>query len=113
MKTDKIFQNHSDINCFLDYKINDNQYYGVSSSYSSTIALYDQIQNKHLFTFKGDKYQINWIILSSQNNIISCGSGCYIKIWPLIDYNKIIELNKILIKDNTINLSPNKFIIFI
>ena len=106
LKTDKLFQNHSDVNCFLDYKINDNQYYGVSSSYSSNIALYDLIQNKHLFTFKGDKYQINCITLSSQNNIISCGNEYCIKIWPLIDYDKIIELNKILIKDNTINLSP-------
>ena len=106
LKIDKIFHNHFNINCFLDYKLNDNQYYGVSSSYSSTIAIYDLIKNKHLFTFQGGQENINWITLSSQNNIISSGNGYYIKIWPLIDYDKIIELNKILIKDNTINLSP-------
>ena len=106
LKIDKIFHNHFNINCFLDYKLNDNQYYGVSSSYSSTIAIYDLIKNKHLFTFQGGQENINWITLSSQNNIISCGNGCYIKIWPLIDHDRIIELNKILIKDNTVNLSP-------
>ena len=106
IKNEKIFYNHKGVNCFLDYKINNNQYYGVSSSYDSSIDLFDLTKNKHLFTFQGDKIRINWITLSSNNNIISCGNDYFIKIWPLIDNNKIIEFNKFISKEKEINLSP-------
>lgn len=104
MKTVKIFYNHlRGVNCFIDYKIN-KEYYGVSSSYDSTIALYDLIENKHLFTFCGDKDQIKWITLSFKKNIISCGNDKYIKIWPIINNEKILELNNVLSNGKKINL---------
>lgn len=106
MKTVQRFNNHSrGVNCFIDYKIN-NEYYGVSSSYDSNIAFYDLNKNKHLFTFCADKNLVNWIIISFENNVISCGNDYYIKIWPLINSYKIMELNNYLENGRQINLSP-------
>ena len=106
LKTVNRFYNHlKGVNCFLDYKINNN-YYGVSSSFDSNIAYYDLNTNKHLFTFKADLYEVNWISISSLNNIISCGRDFFIKIWPLIDCHKIKEINNILTNGKQIELTP-------
>ena len=106
MKTIKSFYNHlKGVNCFLDYKYG-NEYYGVSSSYDSNIAIYELIENKHLFSFNGDREQVNWITISSEKNIISCGNDCTIKIWPLINSTILKTLNNILINGKQIVLHP-------
>ena len=54
MKTVQRFYNHlRGVNCFLDYKIN-NEYYGISSSFDSNLAFYDLKENKHLFAFSAE-----------------------------------------------------------
>ena len=104
MKTVQRFYNHlRGVNCFLDYKIN-NEYYGISSSFDSNLAFYDLKENKHLFSFSADLNQVNWITISSRNNVISCGSDYYIKVWPIINSEKIIEFKNL--NGSQIDLSP-------
>ena len=91
---------------FNDYKINNDEYYGTCIAGNVSIHIYDLIENKQLFTFKGDEKKINMITLSAQNNIISCGEEGLIKIWPLIDQKKIIELNSKLIDNLEISIKP-------
>ena len=104
LKNVQRFYNHlKGVNCFLDYKIN-NEYYGISSSFDSNIAFYDLIGNKHLFTFCADINQVNWITISSKKNVISCGSDYCIKVWPIINSQKILELQNL--NGRQVDLSP-------
>ena len=69
--------------------------------------------NKEKILLKADSKAINWMIKSNQNNLITCGNDCSIKIWPTLNEQLIMEKiklnkNKILGKEKTkfIDLEP-------
>ena len=53
---------------------------------------------KDKILFKADSSNINWIIKSNKNNLITCGNDSSIKIWPKIDEQLL---------DKTININEN------
>jgi len=64
------------------------------SNCQSKINLYDLSNPKNeIYSFKAHLEDINWIIKSNKNNIISCGEDGLIKIWPKITKNLFVKKN--------------------
>jgi WD40 repeat protein len=65
------------------------------------ITIYDLTsREKEKFSFVAHLNYVNWIINSSDNKLISCGSDGFIKIWPNINEHFQIE-NSINVTNNT------------
>ena len=62
----------------------------ASSSKDSYIILYNLERKKCIYKYNAHKDEVNWLI-KLNNNLISCGSDCRIKVWPKID-KKNLEL---------------------
>ena len=97
---------YSEINCFIDYKINGtNEYYGVAPV-EIGITLYDLNINQKLLCFDAHSKKINWITKSIDGNIISCSDDFSIKIWPILNDKIIIKLKPESSKKQKVELSP-------
>ena len=77
-----------------------------NSEYNNKIKLLNFNKfNKEFFTFKAYDKNIEYIIKSSMNNIISIGDNNIIKIWPKIERNMLSE-----VRNKNINNEVNKTI---
>ena len=95
----------SEVNCFIDYKIDGtNEYYGVTPI-EIGISLYDLNSNKKILCFDAHSKKINWITQSNNGNIISCSDDFLIKIWPILNNKNINQLKPELSKTQKIELS--------
>ena len=63
----------------------------------------NDLNSKLKICFKAHSGNVNWIIKTNKNNLISCGDDGIIKIWPLISENIFSEIDK----SQTDEKSPN------
>ena len=103
------FYNKNSIKCFIEM---DNNICASCLNNDSNIILYD-LKNVYdeKCIFKAHSKNINWIIKSNLNNLISCGKDGIIKIWPSITENfikKSKEINQN--KDNSKTYKTNNLI---
>jgi len=92
-----IFFNNYSIKTFIELDK------GICSSCSNNqtnINVYDiNDLNNENYSFKAHLKSVNWIIKSSQNNIISCGEDGLIKIWPIITKSLLLEMKTNIIEE--------------
>lgn len=91
---EKIFCSHSNtVNCFL--KVG-NKIFASNLKKSPYIILYNMndLNSKIKISIKAHPENVNWIIKSSKNNLISCGDDGIIKVWPEIPDNIFAEIDK-------------------
>ena len=60
------------------------------SSKDNYIILYNLEKKKYIYKYRAHKRGVNWLI-KLNNNLISCGSDCKIRVWPKFD-KKNLEL---------------------
>ena len=76
---------------------------GICASCSNNqknINLYDLNEsNNENYSFKANLKDVNWIIKSNKNNIISCGDDGLIKIWPIITKNLLLKMKADIAKE--------------
>ena len=76
---------------------------GICASCSNNqknINLYDLNEsNNENYSFKAHLKDVNWIIKSNKNNIISCGDDGLIKIWPIITKNLLLKMKADIAKE--------------
>ncbi len=65
------------------------------SNNQSNINLYDLNElSFENYSFKAHLKDVNWIIKSNKNNIISCGDDGLIKIWPMIAKSSLLKMKE-------------------
>jgi hypothetical protein len=90
------------VTCFLELS---NKIYASNVRKNPNILLYNlnDLNSKLKICFKAHSGNVNWIIKTNKNNLISCGDDGIIKIWPLISENIFSEIDK----SQTDEKSPN------
>ena len=107
-KNSEYFYNqNSSLKCFIEL---DDNICAYITSYSDKVNLCN-LNNirKEIITFRGHLNNINWIICSYENHLISCGDDSSIKIWPKFSSQNIFGDNCKIIKE--IKKTPTYYII--
>ena len=101
---ENIYYSHSNtVNCFLEIS---NKIYASNVKKNPNIILYNlnDLNSKKKIYFKAHSGNVNWIIKTNSNNLISCGDDGIIKIWPLISENIFSEIDNSKTDEKNINL---------
>ena len=86
------FYNSYSVKNFLEL---DNNLCASCSNNQSNIIIYNLNElEKEKIMFKAHLKNVNWILKSNKNNLISCGDDGLIKIWPIITENFLSEGKK-------------------
>ena len=93
------------VTCFLELS---NKIYASNCRKNPNIILYNlnDLNSKIKICIKAHSGNVNWIIKTNNNNLITCGDDGIIKIWPLISDNIFSEIDK----SKTDEKSPNLII---
>lgn len=100
----KVYSSQSNtVNCFIEIS---NKIYASNVKKNPNIILYNlnDLNLKKYIYFKAHSGNVNWIIKTNSNNLISCGDDGIIKIWPLIPENIFSEINNSKRKEKNSNL---------
>ena len=101
---EKFFYSPSNtVTCFL--RIN-NKIYASNAKKNPNIILYnmDDIDSKLKICIKAHNENVNWIIKTDTNNLISCGDDGTIKIWSVISDNIFEKIDKKKVDSKNTNL---------
>lgn len=81
------------VNCFIEIN---NKIYASNVRKNPNIILYNlnDINSKLKISFKAHEDNVNWIIKTNNNNLISCGGDGFIKLWPAIPDNIFDEIDQ-------------------
>ena len=93
------------VKCFIEL---DNYICASCLGLNNIIILYNlnNLSNNNIY-FQAHSKEVNWIIKSSKNNIISCGNDGLIKIWPIITDSYINQKDILKPKMNLFSDSNN------
>ena len=92
MESKYFFYNSYSVKNFLEL---DNNLCASCSNNQSNIIIYNLNElEKEKIMFKAHLKNVNWILKSNKNNLISCGDDGLIKIWPIITENFLSEGKK-------------------